>query len=120
MRVCGRTPDVVVHPSPLVLNGTQGFDAVDMKAKPGEVVKFSAAGTTDPDGDRLDHRWWIYREAGTYDNPLSLNNAADSDTASLTIPADASGKTIHVILEVTDDGKPALTRYRRAVLEVGR
>jgi hypothetical protein len=83
------------------------------------VVKLSAAGTTDPDGDRLAHRWWIYREAGTYDNPVSVANA-NSDTASLTIPADATGKTIHVILEVTDHGKPALTRYRRAVLEVGK
>jgi hypothetical protein len=26
------------------------------------------------------------------------------------------GKTIHVILEATDDGQPALTRYRRVVV----
>jgi hypothetical protein len=34
------------------------------------------------------------------------------------VPAEAKGKAIHVVLEVTDDGVPALTRYRRAVLLV--
>jgi hypothetical protein len=28
------------------------------------------------------------------------------------------GKTIHLILEVTDDGTPPLTRYRRIVFTV--
>ncbi|MHC4521582.1 MAG: hypothetical protein ACYTAS_23570 [Planctomycetota bacterium] len=32
------------------------------------------------------------------------------------VPADAAGKTIHIILQVTDDGDPPLTRYRRAIL----
>ena len=40
--------------------------------------------------------------------------------AKLTIPADAAGQAIHVITVVTDDGTPALTRYGRVILEVGR
>jgi hypothetical protein len=32
------------------------------------------------------------------------------------MPADAAGKTIHVILEATDDGDPPLTRYRRIIV----
>ena len=46
-------------------------------------------------------------------------DGATAESASLTVPADAAGKTIHVILEVTDRGSPNLTRYRRAVLSVG-
>jgi hypothetical protein len=45
---------------------------------------------------------------------------ATAETTRLTIPADAVGKTVHVVLEVTDAGRPALTRYRRVVLRVNR
>jgi hypothetical protein len=35
----------------------------------------------------------------------------------LVVPANAaSGQTIHVILQVTDDGNPPLTRYQRVVI----
>ncbi|UCD50869.1 MAG: hypothetical protein JSW27_25510 [Phycisphaerales bacterium] len=34
------------------------------------------------------------------------------------IPADATGKTIHIVLSVTDDDTPPLTRYRRIIIEV--
>jgi hypothetical protein len=82
-------------------------------------VKLTAAGSSDPDGDRLSFHWFVYAEAGTCgrDAPLSAATAA---TTSLTVPADAQGKTIHVVLEVMDDGGPALTRYRRAVIRVSR
>ena len=44
----------------------------------------------------------------------------DSDKAkcSVHVPVDAKGKNIHVILELTDKGTPALTVYRRMVLDV--
>jgi hypothetical protein len=34
------------------------------------------------------------------------------------VPDDARDKTIHIILQVTDDGDPPLTRYRRVVVDV--
>jgi hypothetical protein len=35
------------------------------------------------------------------------------------VPADAKpGQTIHLILEATDSGTPALTRYQRVVLTI--
>ena len=34
------------------------------------------------------------------------------------IPEDASGKTIHIILELNDNGQPNLYAYRRVVIEV--
>jgi hypothetical protein len=36
----------------------------------------------------------------------------------VTVPKEASGRTIHVILEVTDTGKPPLVAYRRVILTV--
>jgi hypothetical protein len=36
------------------------------------------------------------------------------------VPADATpGQTIQLVLEATDDGRPALTRYQRVVVTVG-
>lgn len=106
------------HPPVPVLNGDRTLAAVGIKVRPGAAVKLSAAGSSDPDGDRLACRWFVYPEAGTYGKDVPVTDAA-AETSSLIVPADAAGKAIHVILEVTDTGSPALTRYRRAVLAVG-
>jgi hypothetical protein len=36
----------------------------------------------------------------------------------LSIPDDAAGRTVHVVLELTDAGTPPLTAYRRVALNV--
>jgi hypothetical protein len=105
------------HPPAPVLNGDRTLAAVELKVRPGGVVKLSAVGSSDPDGDRLNYRWFVYPEAGTYGKVVTITDSR-AESASLIVPADAAGKTIHVILEVTDRGSPALTRYRRAVLTV--
>jgi hypothetical protein len=107
------------HPPLPVLNGDRGIGVVELKARPGEVVRLTAAGSSDPDGDRLSLHWFVYPEAGTYGRDVPLSEAA-AETTALRVPEDAEGKTIHVVLEVTDGGEPALTRYRRVVLRVGR
>ena len=39
--------------------------------------------------------------------------------ANSVVPPNATpGQTIHLILEVTDDGTPALTRYQRVIVTV--
>jgi hypothetical protein len=107
------------HPPIPVLNGDKGIGVVELPARPGEVVKLTAAGSTDPDGDRLSFHWFVYPEAGTYGRDVPLSNAT-AETTAPTVPADAEGKTVHVVLEVTDSGAPALTRYRRVVIRVAR
>jgi hypothetical protein len=76
-----------------------------------------APGSKDPDGQRLAFKWYVYREAGTYRGEALLENA-EANKATLRVPKDAAGKTIHVILEATDDGSPSLTAYRRIVVSV--
>ncbi len=34
----------------------------------------------------------------------------------ITIPANAAGESIHIICEITDNGTPVLTGYRRVVI----
>lgn len=115
---CVKPPAEANHPPVAVLNGDRTTAAVELTARPGAAVRLSAAGSSDPDGDRLTVRWFVYPEAGTYGASAPVANAA-AEVAGLTVPADAAGKTIHVILEVSDRGSPALTRYRRAVVSVG-
>ena len=101
------------HPPVVKLN-----HAVDLKAKPGETIKLSAKGTSDPDGDTLNYRWWQYEEADTYGGKVTIESA-DKQDASFTVPADtAKGQTIHIICEVTDSGTPPLTRYQRVVVKI--
>ena len=106
------------HPPAPVLNGDRAPAAVGLGVRPGAAVELSAAGSSDPDGDRLDYRRFVYPEAGTFGKAVPVGGAA-TGSASLAVPADAAGKTVHVVLEVTDRGSPALTRYRRAVPSVG-
>lgn len=82
----------------------------------GATVTLDAAKTADPDGDKLSFKWWLLPEAGTYTGEIQLAHA-DTNTATLTIPSDAAGKTFHVICEVTDNGTPNLTSYRRIIFQ---
>jgi len=46
-------------------------------------------------------------------------NGADTDTMSFTVPADAkSGDTLHMILEVQDDGNYNMKCYKRVIITV--
>jgi hypothetical protein len=114
---CVKSAKEANHPPEVALNGDRTLTAVEVKARAGATVKLSAAGSSDPDGDKLAYHWFVYPEAGTYGNHVPVTEAK-AESAALSIPADAAGKTIHAILEVTDKGSPGLTRYRRAVLSV--
>jgi hypothetical protein len=95
-----------------------------MKVKSGDRVNLSAEGSSDPDGDNLSYKWFVYYEPGTYArgtartaDVLKIN---DADMANAWLIAPKKGKlgTIHIILAVTDHGTPALTRYKRVIIDV--
>ncbi|WP_416465002.1 nucleoside hydrolase-like domain-containing protein [Sphingomonas sp. VDB2] len=107
------------HAPQLVLNGIAGNAPVEMAAKAGDVVHLSAAGSRDPDGDRVDYSWWQYREAEAVNrNPrIELQRGDPLDTR-FVAPQVEEKTRFHVILEARDLGKPALTSYRRAIITV--
>lgn len=115
------TPDFADanHAPRAVLNGSGGTAPVTLTARPGDTVRLSAAGSSDPDGDRLSYRWRYYPEPGSTmpgSAPQVSLAGADSTEASLAVPAGAI--TLHVILEVADSGEPPLVSYRRALIEI--
>ena len=103
------------HEPIAVVNGEEGKGIVRIVAKSGETVDLSAAGSSDPDGNDLAYHWYVYPEAGLYNGELTIQDA-DTQDASFVMPQAKPGETIHVILEVMDDGDPPLTVYRRVVV----
>jgi hypothetical protein len=119
-----------------VVNGEGGLAPIRVKAVIGRPVVLDAAGTRDPDGQKLTYRWFTYAEAG-FDGKgtppaITIAQAAARRT-SLTVTAACAGawldlpqlpcpasREAHVILAVTDSGTPALTRYRRVILEISQ
>jgi len=53
------------HNPEAVVNGGAGQAPVLVNATAGVPLTLDAAGTRDPDGDRLRYRWFFYPEAGT-------------------------------------------------------
>lgn len=99
------------------INKNSQPDIIDLAAKAGKKLVINASKSYDPDGDVLLYKWWVLPEAGTYKKSVALENA-DADRVTVTVPGDLGRETIHLILEVTDTGTPALTAYRRIVITV--
>jgi hypothetical protein len=98
----------------VVVNDSEGLGSLTLAPAPGTQVILDASKTSDPDGDKLTFKWWLFSEAGSYTQTVAIANAS-SNKATLTVPTDAAGKTFHVICEVTDGGSPSLTSYRRII-----
>jgi Protein of unknown function (DUF1593) len=96
-------------------------------------VELNASGSTDPDGDNLTYHWIHYAEAGASPEGelADVDVRAQGPRAVVTlkspcrkawidglVPCKGDG-VAHIIVAVTDNGVPALTRYRRYVFEVG-
>ena len=106
--------DEANHPPIAMCNGDTRRRVVEVKAKPGGEARLSATGSRDPDGDALSYRWWVYDEASHYPRATVELRGADRAEATLVVPRDTLH--LHVILEITDDGEPPLTSYRRVVI----
>ncbi|WP_297088121.1 nucleoside hydrolase-like domain-containing protein [uncultured Draconibacterium sp.] len=90
---------------------------IDQTVNSGEKVTLTAKSITDPDGDKVDHKWWQYGHAGTYDGEIDLKDAS-SKSISFIAPKVEKTSTIHFILQVTDNGQPSLNAYQRFVITV--
>lgn len=97
-----------------------------LTAKLGERVNLNAIGSTDPDGDSLSYEWFFYSEPGSFTTSAARTGApvkiedAEKPIAWFTVPANRVLRTgsMHIILAVTDQGTPKLTRYERVIVTV--
>jgi hypothetical protein len=113
---CVKPHNEANHPPVIIVNDQAGKDMLHLSGGPGTTFVLDATGSSDPDGDELNLEWFIYPEAGTYSGDVKIRGAG-TVKASLSVPDDAAGTTIHVILAVRDAGTPPLARYRRVVIK---
>jgi hypothetical protein len=105
------------HNPVAVFQGDRSKAVVQMRAKSGARVNLDAAGTSDPDGDKVSCRWFVYHEAGTLKGEVELQNSTAPE-AHFVAPSAAEPKSLHVILEVKDAGAPPLYSYRRVIVTI--
>jgi len=120
------------HNPEVVVNGQPWKAPIEVTGEAKQVLSLDAAGTNDPDGQRLHYKWWVYQEAGLTGthgadvailNPTSpqaqvaLNSPCREPWLVGVMPCRGDG-VAHIILEVTDEGSPRLTSYRRIIVHV--
>jgi hypothetical protein len=103
------------HNPVAVVNGDTTEQVVQISAAPGAAVTLSAIGSSDPDGDSLTYLWSFYSQPSSYTGTVNIQNS-NSPTATVSIPSDATNKTIHVVCQLNDNGTPNLYAYRRVVI----
>jgi hypothetical protein len=88
-------------------------------ARPGDTVTLEASGTADPDGNALSYEWRVYPVAAGFVGQVKLEGSRTKSTR-FVISSSLAGKTVPVLLAVTDRGTPSLTRYARVLITVGK
>lgn len=120
------------HNPLLTVNGKDGAAPIIIEAKVGQPIPLDASVSRDPDGHKLNYHWFHYAEAGFVPgvNMASIT-ITQGDAAKAVVTATAACRQVwrpvnrpcptgiaHIILAVTDNGSPALTSYRRVILNV--
>ena len=100
------------HPPVVLLNHSN-----EITVTSGDYFSLEARKSYDPDGDHLQFLWFHYPEAGTYKTNIVINPPNQSK-AYARAPFVNKQETAHFIVRVTDQGKPALTRYQRVILTI--
>ena len=102
------------HPPVALLNHPN-----KLEVKSGDKVTLSAEGSKDPDKHQLSYEWIYYREVGTFEStrPIEIQDK-QAKNASFVAPKVTKPETLHIILAVSDNGVPALTRYQRVMVVV--
>ena len=100
----------------IIINGDNSIEPVHVEKKQGRKIKLDASKTFDPEDDELIFKWWILPEAGSYKQEIDIPEE-NSKKITIQIPSDSAGKSIHMICEVSDNGKPGLTSYRRIIIQ---
>lgn len=115
---CVKSYDDANHNPVAAINGDTTDTIVQLKAMPGQTIKLDASASTDPDGDELDFRWWIYSEAGSYSSAITLSEDS-ANVTNVAIPDDAEGSELHVILTIRDRSDiVSMYDYRRVVINI--
>jgi Protein of unknown function (DUF1593) len=126
-------PFAEANHNPVVsVNGKDGTAPILIEAQVGQPVTLDAGASKDPDGHKLSYQWFHYEEAGFVPGAnMGAVTIEQGNTAKTIVTATATCRPAwlggaracpkgiaHIILAVTDNGSPALTSYRRVIMNV--
>lgn len=120
------------HPPEIIVNDVGGFEPLEVTLAAGDSFLLDASSSRDPDDDRLAYSIYAYPEAGYSGSAPPAELGIDEigpGRARVSVVARCAAawfdwvecpqeNTGHVIVAITDNGAPALTRYRRVVVTV--
>jgi hypothetical protein len=99
-----------------IVNGSKN-GILEITAAAGSVFEADATQSFDNESDKLKFNWSLVPLATTAQEVII--DTPDKDKTKVKIPANAAGKEIHLLLELTDDGAAhPLTVFRRIVIKV--
>lgn len=113
---CVKSPEEANHSPVILIDGKEVRRPMVKKVKAGSTARCIAE-SRDRDGNKVEFHWSLYADAGTYQGQLDLPKEP-AEAATMKIPADAAGHTLHLVLAATDDGQPRLTAAARVVITV--
>ena len=87
-----------------------------IEVRSGQDVELEASLSSDPDQQKLHFYWFRYKEADTFVS--QFNPRSYKAKLSFKAPGVSKTETMHIIVAVTDDGTPRLTRYQRVIVTV--
>lgn len=125
----------------MVNNSSAGPEPLLLDAEAGSVITLDASKSYDPDGDALSFKWfhykditatqwWMDAEVATVEfsdlEPkvpgkivqAKLPPAERCAVDMFTGKAQKEGQVLHLILKVTDSGKPCMTTYKRIIVQI--
>jgi len=106
------------RPPLIIVDDDAGWRPLQRIVKSGDSIRIDASKTRDEESDKLTFRWEVLAVPGASFEGVALSDPT-ARFVELRVPAAAAGKTIHLLLTVTDDGAGHhLTAWRRIQLEV--
>ncbi len=112
---CVKPPAEANHHPFAEVNGDKSKKVLEISTEDMELIRLDARDSSDPDGDELTFRWWIYPEPSKMNRSPGIEGFTDA-VLELDPTLLSSGNAVHVILEARDQGSPPLTSYRRIIL----